>query len=162
MIVRSSDSSVVETHPVTIVSDRVTNWRIRLPRDASPSVALAARELRDFVGRMTLADLEVSHESEVGTPFIDLVEDDEFPHQGFRISVEPIRVEICGTPAGVLYGVYALLERWGCRFVVPGDDRVPRCPSLTLEPGVTEDAPDTHWRMARLIECPAEEDPASW
>src|SRR5688572_22004634 len=93
-----------------LVTTRRSEWVIAAPRDASPVVALAARELRDFIERITATELPLVETARDGAPVLQLMVDDALPEQGFRIQVEPRRVEVRGNGAGVLYGVYALLE----------------------------------------------------
>lgn len=48
---------------------------------------------------------------------------------------------------GLLYGVYALLEHWGCRWYTPGCETAPRAESLSFEDGsVLADAPAFPYR----------------
>ena len=142
-----------------IVKDGKSAWKIGTARGVGRRTRFAALEMRNFIERMTLAALPIVEEGR-GRECLSLVEDETLPSEGFRIEVTPQRVEIRGNGNGVLYGVYAFLEKVGCRFVIPGDDCVPRGASLQVEQCRIEESPDSTWRMGRIVDPTLEADPA--
>src|ERR1051325_11594189 len=144
----------------TLVAERKSNWAIVVDEEVSRVTCFAARELRDTIERMTRTTLPMGSVPPTGSPVIRLVDDPTLPREGFRITIEPRQIEVRGNGVGVLYGVYGLLERLGCRFVAPGDDCVPDADSLSLEPGVIVESPDIPLRMIRLVDPLPGEDPA--
>ncbi|MBQ8136327.1 MAG: DUF4838 domain-containing protein, partial [Clostridia bacterium] len=60
---------------------------------------------------------------------------------GFRLSIQKdgIRIEY-DFPAGAVYGVYALLEKLGCRFFAQDCERIPQAPEALPE-GIWEERP---------------------
>lgn len=123
-------------------------YAIVVPKDASPSVAYAAEELRDFAERATGVRLSIVSDSAplpqkavfVGETraTADLLEKAGLPKgrdvgtDGFRIVSCPPHLLVLGSSErGALYGVYEVLEKYaGCRWysswhtVVPPRDEI--------------------------------------
>ena len=117
-----------------------TGYAIAIPMNAHPAVQYAAEELRDFTERVAGVRLPVvsSQWSDSGQllPAKAIVLCDSgsacsarLRHpDAFRLHVEGNRLFIVGgSPSGVLYGVYELLERFaGCRWYASWHTVVPK------------------------------------
>ena len=100
----------------------------------------AANELRDYVCRMTGVELPVSIESKRPSGRVIQLTSGAFEDDGFELAVkgETLRVR-GGARAGVLYGVYELLETYGgCGWFASGTEVVPETDSLCV-PGDLRD-----------------------
>ena len=74
----------------------------------------AANELRDYVCRITGVELPVSLESKRPSGKVVQLSSGEFADDGFELAAEGDILRIRGgCRAGVLYGVYELLEAYG-------------------------------------------------
>ena len=146
---RSQDTSPA----VQVVENHQTIWRIASPSRDHAGVRFAIEELRKYVERISGAKLPVDDHPQDGPTFVvglckDLAEDDRAalpsPVQGYdgytvavRGGTQP-KILIAGdNPRGTIYGVYDLLERWGCRWFYPPQDAadpevVPHAASLRL------------------------------
>ncbi len=117
----------------------------------SPAAAFAAEEMQRYVEAMSGAHLSIASKTEPAGPAITLKEDDLDHEEGFRIALEePARLVISGRRGrAIVYGVYELLERLGCRFLDLGEagENVPRKKTLRLTlPGAIEQAPALDYR----------------
>jgi hypothetical protein len=162
--VRGATIAAADEPRVALVTDGKTDFRVV---NVSPRVrpaAFAVVELREYVERMSGAQLATGAASSPGDdgPTIsvglradlpaadrDLLPPPAPGYDGYAIRVvpaaadrkRPARVVIAGdNERGVVYGVYDLLERLGCRFFHPTLDPddpevVPRATTLALEPG---------------------------
>ncbi len=131
---------------------------------ASPAEKFAARELRDYLGRITGRDLRVRFDywlrGEPTTPWIavghsDLTGDIDTSALGteqFIIEVTPDHLSIVGArdrQRGVLYGVYEVLDRLGVRWYrpEPWGEHVPRLDRIELPLGMEiSPLPDYEYR----------------
>lgn len=103
----------------------------------SPVVAEMAKELTNYLARITGAEFPVSewpvaglNTIRLGTPYMG--KPDEF---AFFLNAKN-ELELTGTPPrGTVYAAYALLEEFGCRFWTPDHETVPRARSLALTNG---------------------------
>jgi hypothetical protein len=130
-----------------------------LPAAAEP-VRFAADELVRYLGEITGAALRrgpaaVTVRLRLDTD-ADIPADLPAPKDGFdgyRIVVRDDSVDVVGvTPRGVLYAVYDLLERLGCRWYYPQLDPadrevVPRAATVELEVGTTSEASPFKYRV---------------
>ncbi len=100
----------------------------------------AAGELRDYVRRITGVELPVSMGVERPSGKIVQLSSGEFDDDGFELAVEDDVLRIRGgRRAGVLYGVYELLESYGgCGWFASGTEVVPEAKSLSV-PGDLRD-----------------------
>jgi Domain of unknown function (DUF4838)/Glycosyl hydrolase family 67 N-terminus len=144
---------------VKSVQDRASNWRIVCPPPASPAVNWVATELQSYLQQMSGCKLSIVQRVR-GKPMLaiglrpELSPDDRavLPppaqgYDGFAVAVvpatrkTPARIVIAGDNArGVIYGVYDVLERLGCRWFYPTEDAadpevVPRQTTLSLPAG---------------------------
>ena len=134
-----------------IASDARPGTTIVVSRNAGRTLHFAARELQKYVRQMTDAELPIaddnapvtghrislvsssSTDSHVAALVRELVPaDDAF--DAFRLKTLSDQLVIAGvSDRAVLYRVYALLEKWGCRWMGPGADDVPRLKTLVLD-----------------------------
>ena len=102
----------------------------------SPAAAFAAQELQRYIEAMAGAQLEIVPRDEATGPAIVLSQVDLGHEEAFRIAFEaPDSLTISGQRGrAIVYGVYELLERLGCRFLSLGDagENVPRQDTLRL------------------------------
>jgi len=138
------------THMTTakLASAGKTDWHIQLSPHAGPVEQFAAEELCRYFHKITGAELSMT---QGGKKIILLGLRKDLPAEalptpkkgadGYTLSVSPDKIIIAGdNPRGVLYGVYDLLERMGCRWYVPKLDPkdpevVPNSPNLSVPVG---------------------------
>jgi hypothetical protein len=114
------------------------------PQDAHPLEKYAAAELISRLSRIYPEErfLEASAAPADGRAIV-LARSQERFAESYRISVEGGRATIAGAGArGVLYGVYALLERLGCGFYLSSETLPPpRAGRLAFDGWTIEDRP---------------------
>ncbi|MBR4611769.1 MAG: DUF4838 domain-containing protein, partial [Kiritimatiellae bacterium] len=100
----------------------------------------AAGELRDYVRRITGVELPVATEGERPSGQVILLSSGEFADDGFELAVEGDTLRIRGgARAGVLYGVYELLETYGgCGWFASGTEVVPKAASFSVPCGLRD------------------------
>jgi hypothetical protein len=141
---------------VTLVDNNKSAWRLFVPAKAGPVEIFARDELRKYVAQMSgvrLGDTERDWARLVIVLGVrsDLKTGATLPaakpgFDGYSILIEPKRIVIAGdNPRGVLYGVYDLLERLGCRWFIPALDPkdpevVPKRSTLSLPTGAWSEA----------------------
>ncbi|MBI3947553.1 MAG: DUF4838 domain-containing protein [Armatimonadetes bacterium] len=146
------------TMAVDIVAEGKASCEIRIDaagRDSSV-VSFAARELRKYASRMTGVALEMA--AQPGGPAISLglarAAGAAFDgNDAYTVVAEGNTIEIRGeTERGVLHGVYALLEYWGCRWYEheEKDQVVPERKSLSFS-GRIASAPDFPIRSLQVV-----------
>ena len=115
------------------------DWRVYVSPKAGVTERFARHEIRKYVEKMSgvrLADAEAK-----GAHTISLGLKKGLGNDGYSIAIAPESIVIEGeNPRGVLYGVYDLLERLGCRWYYPTIDPkdpevVPKDPDLSLSTG---------------------------
>lgn len=145
---KPSISRHVSTGDFVIARDGNTECRIMVPDSASHAVWYAASELQTFVFRITGATIPiVTDRLPAGPHDIVLAPGARyrglFPaadlrnlgEEGYIIRFSGDELLIAGGgDRGVLYGVYDILERFGCRWFTPEVDRIPRTDHLVLPP----------------------------
>ncbi len=153
---------------LTLASQGTTDVVIVTPREPSPSVARAAKELQVFLGEITGAKFEcvteaspaARHEIVLGAPqrlrqlgvTIDL---DKLGPEGYRLRTVGDHLVIVGSDVrGVMYGVYGLLEdHLGCRWFTPQISRIPKQATLEL-PELNETViPPLEYRWPAVVDC---------
>jgi hypothetical protein len=141
---------------VQIVENRRSQWQIVCPSRQAAGVPYAIAELRKYVERISGALLRADHGPQEGSTIVvglrsDLSPDDQAAlpppakgYDGYAIAVcagpRPKIVIAGDNGRGAIFGVYDLLERWGCRWFYPAQDSkdpdvIPRTASLTLPAG---------------------------
>lgn len=116
----------------------------------SPQADYAAKELRHYLGMMTGASFEIR----TGQPKargkrirLELSDDPKLKVDGFRLESCASGLNITGGKRGVMYGVYEFLERLGCRFFTPHDEKVPCCEHLVLPQFKETQVPILEYRL---------------
>ena len=89
-------------------------------------------------------------DSAAGNPAIRLNQtenDPELGEEGFRLETSARGLEITGGKRGLLYGTYEFLERLGCRFFTPLDEKIPCCSTPVLPELHITQIPVLEYRM---------------
>jgi hypothetical protein len=145
---------------VRLVVDGVPACSIVVGADCPEPVRFAAEELARYVAQISGAALLITDTVQTGlVPVhlgINLAQAGPLPepkagYDGYRLVVAPDRIVVSGdNPRAVLYGVYDLLERLGCRWYYPTIDPqdpeiVPTAATVELdELAVSEASPFKH------------------
>jgi hypothetical protein len=134
-------AEATQTNAVGIVSARKSDWRIVSPSATVPGVDWAAKELQKYLRQMTGCELPIGGKRGSRPAFVIGLRD-KLPrtdrellpapapgYDGYAIAIRPAagntpaRIVIAGDNGhGVIYGVYDLLERLGCRWFYPTED----------------------------------------
>ena len=117
---------------IQLASGRKPLATIVIPSDATEQETYASEELRNYLDLMTSAVFDIA-KAPVEGPQIALgraahafiAPDDGLGEDGFILRTLPGAIAIAGGKRGVIYGVYELLERLGCRFFTPESEKVP-------------------------------------
>lgn len=130
---------------VNLVVDGNTDYCIILSKDASPSEHWAAGELKQFIYEMSGAILPYCPDSAnppekailIGESQASLSILGKHSHnigpEGFLIKTVGDRVVITGgRERGTMYGVYAFLEKLGCRFLTDTVNKIPKKTSIVV------------------------------
>lgn len=138
---------------VRIATAGKTDWHIKLSDDAGHVERFAASELAKYVEKIAGAQIKIgaSGKKTILLGLRKQLANNDLPApkagaDGYALSVSSDRIVIAGDNArGVLYGVYDLLERMGCRWYHPAMDPkdhevVPRNSNLTLPIGKWSEA----------------------
>ncbi len=115
---------------VPIVADGQPQFHIVVPAEPTDVESFAAAELAKYLEKICGASLEVKPGGEGIDKAILIggVPDDEMAERGvqddgFVIDVTPEAIRLFGGKGrGTLFAVYALLERLGCRWPIPGEE----------------------------------------
>ncbi|MBO4884229.1 MAG: DUF4838 domain-containing protein [Clostridia bacterium] len=117
---------------IPLASDRKPLVTIVIPSDATEQEKYASEELRNYLDLMTSAVFEIASAPFDGPQIAlgraasaFLTPDDGLGEDGFILRTLPEGIAIEGGKRGVIYGVYELLERLGCRFFTPECEKVP-------------------------------------
>lgn len=125
-----------------------TDWHIRLSAKSGPVERFASEELHGYFRKITGAELSARNGGKKSI-ILGLRKDlssHNLPEpkngaDGYSLVITPGKIVVAGdTPRGVLYGIYDLLERMGCRWYVPNCDPkdpevVPNSPNLSVPVG---------------------------
>ena len=144
-----------------LVSEGRSRAEIRVAeREATGPVLFAAKELQRYVEAMSGASLPIVRgPASDSSPSIVLTADPSAlagagappsprSEDRYLLRVSERRIEIAGaTPRAALFATYDLLERLGCGWCVPGDDSVPKRPTLSVPPLEVDAAPAFSYRM---------------
>ncbi|MBZ5582416.1 MAG: DUF4838 domain-containing protein [Acidobacteriia bacterium] len=130
---------------LTLVKNGRSDYAIVIAPDASPSQRRGAEELQTFLEKMSGARLPIATETRprmilvgdspalenlnIKIPFADL------GTEGFALKTAGRNVAIAGGRLrGSMYGVYAFLERLGCRWFTPEVSRIPHARTIAIGP----------------------------
>jgi hypothetical protein len=144
-----------------LVSEGRSRFEIRVAeREATGPVLFAAGELQRYVEAMSGASLPIVRGAAPDSGPSIVVTADPTALAGARaqassrsedrylLRVSERRIDIVGaTPRAALFATYDLLERLGCGWCVPGDDSVPKRPTLSVPPLEVDAAPAFSYRM---------------
>lgn len=128
------------------IAEKGKTTRVSVPANPSACVGYAAEELARFSERITGGRVET-----VTNSAAEVVLDDTargVPEQGFRLKVDGKVLRITsGADAGVLYGVYELLEKYGgCRWYTSWMEKIP-AKDIFAVPDRLNDAQEPDFRM---------------
>lgn len=139
---------------VALVKDGKTKWSVYLPKESGVVERFAAGEFKKYFEKISDAKLQDAKQAGSSTIQIGLrqhLKVKEFPaaksgFDGYSILISPKQIVIAGdNERGVLYGVYDLLERLGCRWYQhafdPKDpESIPKKSNLSLAGGQWSEA----------------------
>ena len=134
--------------PLALVSRGESTYSICISQTASPSEKHAAEELQKFLQEISGARLPVVTDSDkpggnlvlVGNsalvdPLVPRMAFEKLGPEGFILRTAGNRLLIVGgRQRGTLYGVYAFLEKLGCRWFTRDVSVIPKKPTLLVEP----------------------------
>lgn len=112
--------------------------RVKLARDATQQEAFAAAELCSYLERMTSTAFDQCGEDYTGPVIAVGGAAEEYgvarPDGDDAFTLKTVGESLCitGGKRGVIYGVYELLERLGCRFFTATCEKVPFVTELTV------------------------------
>jgi hypothetical protein len=131
---------------LSLVRDGNAQAAIVVEPDATAAEAHGARELLDYMKRISGAGLEIRGDA-AGKVEIRVAHDASLGPEEYRLKAEVGRLLVSGgRPRGVLYGCYALLEHLGVRWFTPEVTLVPECTSISLPPLDERAAPAFSYR----------------
>lgn len=117
----------------------------------APAVKFAGEELSRYIEKMTGAKLPVvKTDNSISVTKIVLEDADaNLAFEEFSIGTEGRTIRISGgSPRAVLYGVYELIEHFGCGFWSPVNESVPSLKNLSIDPKWTVvSKPAFAWRQ---------------
>ncbi len=117
----------------------------------------AARELRYYFGMMTgkvfeIVSADAPVEKTMKRLILNQVTDASLGDDGFCLQPSETAFTITGGIRGVIYGSYELLERMGCRFFTPRDEKVPYDPAVVLPDEEIRQVPILEYRLHNTID----------
>ncbi len=132
--------------PLVLVRQGKSNYSIVISGTASPSEKRASGELQGFIEQITGARLPIVTGGQESRRETILLGDsgtlrklglhipfDKLGAEGFVLRTEGPRLIIAGgKQRGTLYGVYALLDKLGCRWFTPEVSVIPKRPTLLI------------------------------
>ncbi len=138
---------------IKLAENRKALLKIVLPASPTEQEKYAATELRDYLDLITSAVFEIVNEPcEQQGIFLGraagrfLQADPALGEDGFVIKALPEGLCVDGGKRGVIYGVYELLERLGCRFFTPECEKIPCTPDLSAPDMDTRQVPKLEFR----------------
>ena len=130
-----------ESSNVLIIKDGKSKWKIVAGSKKSPAVNYGAGELQKYFQQMSGCQLAIAEKTAKGSEIVIALRDDISAEDkvllparaegfdGYAIAIrpgkmwEPDRIIIgADNGRGAVYGVYDLLERFGCRWFYPTED----------------------------------------
>jgi hypothetical protein len=159
-----------EPSQLVLAADGIPLARVRV-RDSAPDVEqFAAEELRRHLHELAGASPALRRQYPRGGPVILVGDPDGARAAGIMVpplGPEAFHIEtrdgavhvVGGGPRGVLYGVYDLLERLGCRWFTPDVTVIARARKIVLEPLAVTESPAFELRDMSVFEAG---DPLYW
>lgn len=137
-----------------IVTDRRPGITITVAQDATEPERYAASELRNYLNLMGSVSVPMGDETTLGPVIavggagarLGLAADARLGDDGFIIRTLGESLGVVGGRRGVIYGVYELLERLGCRFFTPLAEQIPSVTTITLPQLDITQAPALEYR----------------
>jgi hypothetical protein len=125
-----------------LVDNGKSAYSIRIARDASPSAKRAAGELQRLLREMSGASLPIVEDAKARKGRAILigggaaaVKVDTFGPEGFTLKTVGDNLVIAGgRERGTMYGVYEFLDRLGCRWFTADVSRIPKRPTIVIDP----------------------------
>jgi ABC-type transporter MlaC component len=109
-----------------------------------------ADTLKNYMNKM-LSTKIVDNNSDSSLCTIALVSDKSMQGDGFKIEATEKHIKISGsTPKAIEYGVYSLLEEWGCRFYTPDCIEIPKHKTLKI-PASRKESPKISHRETNFV-----------
>lgn len=133
---------------------------IVIAADASEQERVAAEELRHYLSYMLTAPYPMGA-ADVTGPIIaigraaarlQVLPKAELGEDGFHLKTVGDSIAIAGGVRGVLYGVYELLERLGCRFFTPRCEKIPLTQDIPLPDLDEKQVPVLEYRYHNYID----------
>lgn len=152
--------------PIVLVENGASHYSIAISAEASPSEKRAAAELQRFLEEMSGARLPVVTDEERGGDLILVgagrgvdrlnldIPFDKLGPEGFALKTAGRHVVIAGgRQRGTMYGVYAFLEKLGCRWFTPEMSRIPKSRTITVTPLDETQTPAFEYREPYFTEA---------
>ncbi len=159
---------------VTVIKNRLSDWRVVCPSIDKPGFAFAAQELQQYLLKISGCNLPLAQDTEKQQVIViglreDLSRRDKelLPARadgcdGYSVNITPASKSVspriiigADNGRGAIYGVYDLLERLGCRWFYPQQDPqdkevVPNLDTVTFETGVKTVASPVPYRICNV------------
>jgi hypothetical protein len=129
-------SAGAASQPITLVDNGKSSYSIRISTKASPSERRGAEEFQHFIQEMSGARLPIMTGSLARNREVVIGGDQTaLGPEEFRLQTVGRKLIISGGhQRGAMYGVYALLEKLGCRWFTSEVSRIPKTASIVLPP----------------------------
>lgn len=123
----------LSAHAVTLARDGRSTYSIVLPRPALPSEERAASELQKYLEEMSGARLPIVAKCASKTCILLQPDAGAMGAEESRLRTDGKHLIISGgRPRGVMYGVYGLLDKLGCRWYTSTVSRIPKRRTIEL------------------------------
>jgi hypothetical protein len=136
------------TKPLELTRDGRSTYSIAISREASLSEKRGSEELQRFLEEMSGAHLPIVTDAQRARGNLVLVGKSDYldalglqipfaslGNEGFALKTAGSHLVIAGgRQRGTMYGVYTFLEKLGCRWFATDVSRIPKQPTLTLQP----------------------------
>lgn len=153
--------------PLVLAKQGKSTYSILISKSASPSEQHAAGELQRFIEEISGARLPIITDAEEPHGDLVLVGDssqvqklglkipfDNLGAEGFVLRTEGKFLIIAGgKQRGTMYGVYAFLEKLGCRWFTPEVSAIPKKPNLVVTPLNDSQKPAFEYREPMFFEA---------
>lgn len=126
-----------------IVDKGMTDYSIVIHNEASEAVKYAAKELQDYLLAITAMNIPITDkiigEKNIIITHGELCDEDELNawkavegQDGYYLKTKGDNILIIGDTRGVIYAVYELLEKLGCRFFTATCEKIPSYEQLYI------------------------------
>ncbi|MDI6829077.1 MAG: alpha-glucuronidase family glycosyl hydrolase, partial [Armatimonadota bacterium] len=176
IVVGFCNMGVAQTMEAVIVTQGKSNWRIVNVSD-NEVCKFAAAELQRYLKEISGCELPLGAgngpsivlgiRKDLASDYESLLPDSSSGFDGYAIAIIPDKIVIGGdNERGVVYGVYDLLERIGCRWFYPQQDPkdvevIPRISTVSVEIGKTAIASPIEYRICNASSFFFEIDPSA-